>query len=78
MVPFRMTPTKDIIICRKNKGQPQTIRPRSFTAPPRGVILERIEESRVATPFEDETGKGKKPQANGEMQNCCFPQASSV
>ena len=31
-------------------------RPRSFAASPHAVILERSEESRGATPFEDDTG----------------------
>ena len=44
----------------KNLRQSKTIRPRSFAASPHAVILEQGEESRGATPLEDDTGGGGK------------------
>ena len=44
----------------KNYRQPKTIRPRSFAASPHAVILEGREESRGATPLEDDTGGGRR------------------
>ena len=41
-------------------GAVEFFRPRSFTASPRAVILERSEESRVATSFEDDTRTEKR------------------
>ena len=43
----------------KNNRPPNPIRPRSFAASPHAVILEQSEESRGATPLEDDTGGGE-------------------
>ena len=44
----------------KNYRPSKPIRPRSFAASPHAVILEGREESRGATPLEDDTGGEKE------------------
>ena len=51
------------------RSQIVAIRPRSFAASPHAVILERSEESRGATPLEDDTGGGRKGRGKREKRN---------
>ena len=48
---------------QKTPAQPKTIRPRSFATSPHAVNLEGREESRGATPLEDDTGGGLPPHS---------------
>ena len=57
---------------------PKTIRPRSFAASPHAVILEQSEESRGATPLEDDTDgaeEGKREKRKEKRRGGYHPPA---
>ena len=52
----------------QNNRPPNPIRPRSFATSPHAVILEQSEESRGATPLEDDTGGGKEVKSEKRVR----------
>ena len=54
----------------QNNRPPKSIRPRSFAATPHAVILEQGEESRGATPLEDDTDGAEEGKREKRKEKC--------